>query len=495
MRLRRPESLWPRPVVFVAVALAMAAAAAVCPSPAPAATAPAPSATPTPKPRIEISSPSAYQVVQRDAAGLATIVVRGTLTGVSGPVQVCWSSRGWFNGACTKTGRFKVRIPRCRQGQGTILARAARRHSVSVNVPYVGVGDIYVIAGQSNASGRGKRLNYAVHPVLKAGLFGNDDHWGRLVDPTDRATGQVDKVSRDFDAAGSIWPLVASRLMAREAVPVAFVPCASGATPLSEWMRDRVRPWSARTLFGSMLRRLHAVGGRVRAVLFWEGERDARWLTSRADYAAGVAGLATDVRLVTGAPLVQAQIGDIPFTMWTAAGIDIIRMAQEDVMLAPQPAGGLVPGPVLYDIDLAPGWHPETDAQSAAVADRWTAAIRTGVLGADTARPPVLLAAAYDGATTVTVTFKLDGGSLVPGATGGFALRAAGVSRALTGAEVVPPDQVALHLAEPVPLESWAGMALSLGSGRDGAGAPVPVEGSAWHLPAWPFVDAPVATP
>ena len=216
-------------------------------------------------------------------------------------------------------------------------------------------------------------------------------------------------------------------------------------------MRDAVRPWSARTLFGSMLRRVRAVGGRVRAVLFWEGERDARWLTSRADYAAGVAGLATDVRLVTGAPLVQAQIGDIPFTMWTAAGIDIIRMAQEDVMLVPQPAGGLVPGPVLYDIDLAPGWHPETDAQSAAVADRWTAAIRTGVLGAESARPPVFLAAAYDGATTVTVTFRVDGGSLVPGAAGGFALRAAGVGRALTGAEVVPPDQVVLHLAEPVP--------------------------------------------
>ena len=133
-----------------------------------------------------------------------------------------------------------------------------------------------------------------------------------------------------------------------------------------------------------MLRRVHAVGGRVRAVLFWQGERDARWPTSRSEYAAGLAGLATDVRLVTGAPLVPAQIGDLPFgSWWTPEGVDTIRLAQQDVLLAQQPAGGLVPGPVLYDIDLAPGWHPETDAQSAAVADRWTAAIRTGVLGAD----------------------------------------------------------------------------------------------------------------
>jgi hypothetical protein len=457
---------------------------------------PGSAASPPAQPRIEVSSPSAYQVVQRDAAGLADIVVRGRLVGLSGTVQIRWSSRTWMRAPCSKTGRFRVRMSSCRQGQGAVIVRSARCHAVAATVPYVGVGDIYVIAGQSNASGRGKHLNHAVNPVMKAGLFGNDDRWGPLVDPTDLAAGQVDEVSSDRDAAGSIWPLIANRLMRREAVPVAFIPCATGATPLSEWVRDSIRPWSSKTLFGSMLRRVHAVGGRVRAVLFWQGERDARGPTSRSEYAAGLAGLATDVRLVTGAPLVPAQIGDLPFgSWWTAEGVDTIRQAQQDVLLAPQPAGGLVPGPVLYDIDLAPGWHPETDAQSAAIADRWTAAIRTGVLGADPARSPVLLTAAYDGATTVTVTFKLDGSSLVPGATGGFALRAAGADLALTGAEVVPPDQVHLYLAGRVPSESWSALTLSLGSGRDGAGARVPAESSAWHLPAWPFVDAPVAAP
>ena len=368
----------------------------------------------------------------------------------------------------------------CWQGQGAIIVRSARRHLVTATVPHVGVGDIYVIAGQSNASGRGKHLNHATNPVLKAGLFRNDDRWGPLMDPTDGAAGQVDEVSSDPDAAGSIWPLLANRLMRREAVPVAFVPCSTGATPLSAWVRDHApAPWSSKTLFGSMLRRVHAVGGRVRAVLFWQGERDARSLVRRSDYAAGLAGLAADVRLVTGGPLVPAQIGDVPLNVWAVAGVDAIRMAQEDVLLAPQPAGGLVPGPVLYDIDLAPGWHPETDAQSAAVADRWTAAIRTGVLGADSARPPVLLAAAYDGATTVTVTFRVDGGSLVAGAAGGFALRANGASLALTGAaRLVSSDRVEFHSAEPIPSESWARLSLSLGSGRDGAGARVPKEES-----------------
>ena len=176
------------PVFLAAAALALATAAAVCdvrrrrPPPRRPAT-----------PRVEIPSPSAYQVLQRDAVGWADITVTGRLVGVSGPIQVRWSSRAWFQAPCSKMGWFTVTMPSCWQGQGAVIARSARRHSVIATVPFVGVGDIYVIAGQSNASGRGNRLNHAVHPVLKAGLFGNDDHWGPLVDPTDGERGRSTK--------------------------------------------------------------------------------------------------------------------------------------------------------------------------------------------------------------------------------------------------------------------------------------------------------------
>ena len=472
---------------FTAVAaLALAAVAGLSAVAAPLASA---------APRILIASPRAYQLVQRDAVGEADITVTGRLVGMGGPVQVRWATMSWVKAACSPSGRFSVTLPSCPAGQGSVVARAARRHSVSARTPFVGVGDLYVIAGQSNASGRGRRLNRATHPTLKAGLFGNDYRWGRLVDPTDGAAGQVDLVSRDVDAAGSVWPLVATRLMRREAVPVAFIPCAAGATEIAKWQRDAAHPDSALNLFGSMVRRVRAVGGRVRAVLFWQGELDARLLTGRSAYAAGLARLAIDVREATGAPLVPAQIGDFTFLRWSTEGIDAVRLAQEDVLLAPQPAGGLAPGPVLYDIDLAPGWHPVTDVQSAAVAGRWTAAVRAGVLGAEDVRPPLLRGAAYDGATTVTVAFAVGEGALASGEVGGFALRAAGLPVALAAAEAAPPDRVVLRLREPVPASSWATLTLSLGSGRDGAGVPVPVESSAWRLPAWPFVGAPVAPP
>ena len=119
------------------------------------------------------------------------------------------------------------------------------------------------------------------HPVLRAALFGNDDRWAELLDPVDRAAGQVDRVSADPGAGGSVWPLVATELMATEGVPVAFVPCAKIGTNIRRWTEDAAAPHARSTLYGSMLRRVRAVGGRVRAVLFWQGEVDARAGTSQ----------------------------------------------------------------------------------------------------------------------------------------------------------------------------------------------------------------------
>jgi len=49
---------------------------------------------------------------------------------------------------------------------------------------------------------------------------------------------------------------------------------------------------------------------------------------------------------------------------------------------------------------------------------------------------------------------------------------------------------VTLLLAAPALLP----LTVSLGSGREAAGRPVPVEASLWALPAEVFVDAPVVT-
>ena len=119
---------------------------------------------------------------------------------------------------------------------------------------------------------------------VRASMFGNDDLWKALRDPVDSPARQVDRVSADPRAAGSVWPLVGAGLVAADPVPVAFVPCARATTSISRWLRDERRPYSRATLYGSMVRRVRAVGGRVRAVLFWQGEADARALVERSRY-------------------------------------------------------------------------------------------------------------------------------------------------------------------------------------------------------------------
>jgi hypothetical protein len=447
--------------------------------------APAASAAEAPKRSLRLVSPRSHQVFQRDHLDSADILVSGRAVGLGRHLEVRWGSEPWRPFLCRADGVFALRLDARPVGQATLTVRSASRHGVVISRRYVGVGDIYVIAGQSNASGRGAHTASA-HPALRAALFGNDDRWRGLSDPVDDATGQVDRVSADPRAGGSVWPLLATELMAAEGVPLAFVPCAKGTTPIRSWVKDAAAPRSRDTLYGSMLRRVRAVGGRVRAVLFWQGEADARRLTSTDAYAAELRSLAAALARDCGAPLVAAQLGDYDTFRYSSAGVDAIRLAQHHAWSA----GWALPGPALYDVDLHGQVHFVTGEDELVAARRWAAAVLAGVLHREVPSAPRLRSARYDGGLTVTLRFDCGGASLRSGQVGGLVLRAAGYPAQVT-ASVTATDTVTLLLAAPV----LPPLTVSLGSGREAAGQPVPGEGSPWALPAQVFVDARVVTP
>ena len=246
--------------------------------------------------------------------------------------------------------------------------------------------------------------------MLKACLFGNDDRWRELTDPVDSPVGQVDTVSIDRSAGGSVWPQVATELMAAEDVPVAFIPCARGNVTLQRWLRDPSRPRSRRTLYGSMTRRVRAAGGSVRAVLLLQGESDARWSVPAAVYRRQLRRFAMQVRQDIGAPVVVGQIGDFTVTLCPPASVDVIRDAQEHACDVDM---GLVRGPSLYDIDLRGRLAHLQPQDQATAAHRWAAAILGGLLGHDVPAAPRLIGAAYDGVLTIELNFS--GSPLVVG--------------------------------------------------------------------------------
>ncbi|MEI6450687.1 MAG: sialate O-acetylesterase [Actinomycetes bacterium] len=449
-----------------------------------AAAPPAPAAAPGDA-SLRLVSPRPYQIFQRGDDGRGDILVAGRAVGLGSKLEARWGDEPWAPFACRANGAFALRLRARPAGQATLQVRAAARPEIVVSRPYVGVGDIYVVAGQSNASGRGTSPNWYTHPVLRAALFGNDDRWKELLDPVDGAAGQVDRVSADPLAGGSVWPLLATELMAAEGVPVAFVPCAKGTTPIGRWVEDAWAPHSRSTLYGSMLRRVRAVGGRVRAVLFWQGEADARRFTSQEAYAAALRSLAAALAQDCGAPLVAAQIGDYDARRYTREGIDAIRLAQQEAWRA----GWALAGPALYDIDLHGRAHFIDWDDELVAARRWVAAVLSAVLHREAPAAPRLKRARYDGGLTVTLRFDCGGDALRPGEAGGLVVRAAGDPLQVT-ASVTATDTVTLLLAAPALLP----LTVSLGSGREAAGRPVPVEASLWALPAEVFIDAPVVT-
>jgi hypothetical protein len=430
-------------------------------------------------PRIVVKTPRAWQVVQRDAGGRADLVVSGRCFGVRGRVRVSWG--GSHTAArCDRAGRFTAVLGQVTTGQGTLRVRSVQAPGLGCSVQDVGVGDIYVIAGQSNASGRSLELFSCPSTTVRPAMFGNDYRWQELRDPVDSPVGQVDRVSIDNRAGGSVWPEVAGALLARTGVPVAFVPCARTSTPIARWLPNVVahRP-SGSTLYGSMARRVAAVGGRVRAVLWWQGERDARLLTPALVYEAALGGLADAVWSDFRAPLVVAQMGDYD-ERFTAEGVDAMRQAQAATWTRPH----VVPGPVLYDIDLHGEVHVQLPADVAAAAQRWAAAILTGVVDDDAARTPRLLRAVREGdEIVITADAELEAGADL----GGFAVRSDGQKVPVVGASA-QGDTVRLLLGEP----AEGALDVSLGQGRSGAGAAVPTDTSAWRLPMLPFVQHPV---
>lgn len=227
-----------------------------------------------------------------------------------------------------------------------------------------------MIAGQSNASGRGTNNQAYSHASLKAAIFKNNYIWDDLLDPTDILTGQLDVVSQDAAAAGSPWPLLATAIMADQGVPVAFVPTAKGSTTIQNWQPGADHQ-ARNTLYGSMVYRALQVGG-CKAVLWWQGEQDVVNGTSEATYNAKLDTLADAVQADLGCKLVVAKLEDLSALN---GGYDESAV-NAAIATAWADNANVLQGPDFSDITPSvDGVHFVTDAELQTAADRWWTAI------------------------------------------------------------------------------------------------------------------------
>lgn len=235
------------------------------------------------KPVLKLSSPLPRQVIQREGfrpaqahdhepggpkLGQARVAVQGTWTG---PIPVRLEARAVLHAGCTgrdvdwtplgevKTPAFEYDFVVPAGGWYHLEVRALDAAGTAIGaagVDPVGVGEVFVISGQSYAAGA------------------NDEHQ-KIDDPLERSVlldvpAKMWRTASDpfphVDNGGTIWPAFANAIQPLLRVPVGLVNVAVGGTATRQWLPGE-----------ALYQRFTEGGkaaGRFRFVLWQQGESD-----------------------------------------------------------------------------------------------------------------------------------------------------------------------------------------------------------------------------
>ena len=325
------------------------------------------------------TSPSPFQVFQRSGT-TASVSISG-----KNQDTATHSIEASFNGGAYQTvaasvaanATFTGSLAGQPQGQGTVTVRFVDTPATTATVVSVGIGDVWVIAGQSNASGQGTNNQiYLNGQNVVGGLFSKSNTWGALTDPTDNNTNAVDAISSVAGNGGSDWPLFGSQSAAITKLPIGFIPCAKGGVSITAWMpgtnhQDRT------TLYGSMVYRTLLAGG-AKGVLWWQGETDAANNMTQSAYVSNMQTIAAAIRADLGVKL-------IPCIMQNFGNGGNSRLAINAAIAQEWATDtNVLPGPDLSDMVTDNGYHLSNDGNMLTASSRWWAAINKGFYASTT---------------------------------------------------------------------------------------------------------------
>ncbi len=172
-------------------------------------------------------------------------------------------------------------------------------------VHHVGVGDVWLILGQSNAEGHGK-TPVCDPPEPGTHTFHASGSWRMAAHPLGDSTGTRYPANRlGSNPSHSPWLAFARRLRAELGVPIGLIPASLGGSPLKQWNRKEIGD-----LFENMLRMVADAGGGVSGVVWYQGESDTG-PEDRKTYLKRFRSFVTDLRKSLGVrslPVITAQL-------------------------------------------------------------------------------------------------------------------------------------------------------------------------------------------
>lgn len=243
---------------------------------------------------MSLSSPLDYQIFQRQSRLRGVILVRGHLSIPADHMQVRITGKsllgllpgGWHDLKFDKrSGEFDAKLAMAAGGFYEVDVKATTRagKTAEITVPHVGVGEVFVISGQSNSTNYGE-----VRQTTETGMVStfNGQSWRLANDPQPGV--------QDNSRKGSFIPSFGDALYRKYGVPIGVASVGHGSTSVRQWLpagepvklmptkeiyvvRDKAgRLISDGTLFNGMMARINQLGEHgFRAVLWHQGESDS----------------------------------------------------------------------------------------------------------------------------------------------------------------------------------------------------------------------------
>lgn len=239
---------------------------------------------------LTLISPLDYQVVQRSSPGKGLLRIMGELSeevAAEAAVQVRVVSDA------RQTPWLQVNSPKGRKVIASFEAPAGGWWKLEVqvvhggkqlavgSVPHVGIGEVFVVAGQSNSANHGQEKQTT--KTKRVASF-DGEAWRIADDPQPGASG----------GGGSFVPPFADAVVEKENVPVGIIACGIGSTSVREWLPkgatfpnpptilSRVEQlpdgkWASKgAAYEAFIARMKPLGSQgFRAVLWHQGESDA----------------------------------------------------------------------------------------------------------------------------------------------------------------------------------------------------------------------------
>lgn len=377
---------------------------------------------------IALTNPADYQTRQRNlVSNTAGMAVSGTYTGSPASIQYRFAGGTWATLIASPSGgtfSTSVTLP---TGQGTFEVRFSNATSVTDSAAYVTVGDVFIVAGQSNHAGRSTVKVDPVFTNFVVPKLGRDFVWKPLTEAT-TPSGSFDEAA---SAAGSYIGALSTRLQS-VGVPIAFCPVAQGSTSINDWERYDADPTNPYLLYGDARQADIAAGGN-RAMLYLQGESDAQNGMEQATYEGKLNGIVTDWQADTGGKVFIIQI--VRWTSGIYGQIDAIRAAQAAVAAINPAVAGIADGNVA-SWQAANNVHYNTTTQINDLAD----VVSAGMVTAFYSNPTSAVAGA------ATMTWAAQAGVSVtlvdPAAVQAAVAASAAMAWAATGAasaNILPP--------------------------------------------------------